>query len=237
MTAKIGIDAAGMKDIARQIGSYLAAKHPTAPGSRWEASEGKSAVPTLAPGVQIWALGHNTVHALRTSGAVSLAQHRVIELAENSRAWHHQILRDDESAVGFAESSVVSWKKGGVTWQVHAMGLFPVAARKLDKGLLRLRQSAARRSSAMEIRMLRIPGVDLGVLWLETPRADQMLVYRKPVGKTGLSSHKVYPWPDFVRTLAKHLSTVTLNSSPVFSGRTELPIRAVRTRRQRKSGG
>lgn len=226
-----------MKDIAGQIGSYLATKHPIAPGSRWEASEGKSAMPTLGLGVQIWALGHNTMHALHTSGAGSLAGHRLIELAENSRAWHHQILRDDESAVGFAETAVVAGKKGGQRWRLHAVGLLPVAARELEKGLLRLRQSVGRRSSTKKIRILRIPGVNLGVLWLETSRADQVLVYRKPGGKTGLSSGKLYGWPDFVRILAKHLGAVTLNSSPVLSGGTETQIHAARARRQHSSAG
>jgi hypothetical protein len=214
MTSRKGVPAAAMNEIAEQIGPYLSGHEPGSQSNRWVASQGASASPTLGPRMEIWVLGTNTTHALHGSNVASLAQHRVMELAENSRTWHHQILRDGAAAVGFAEVALLHGSRGKEAWKVHSMGLLPKSARAFEKGLARIQELTKPRSPKAKIRMLRIPSVNIGAFWLETPGADRILVYRKPPAKTTLTSSKLYDWPDFVKILAKQISSAKPDSMP-----------------------
>jgi hypothetical protein len=202
MISRKDIPAAAMTEIAEQIGFYLSGQEIGSQTSRWVASQGASASPTLGPGMEIWVLGTNTTHALHGSNAASLARHRVMELAENSRTWHHQILCDDAAAVGFAEVALLHGSRGREAWRVHAMGLLPTSARAFEKGLARIEEQTKPHSPEAKLRMLRIPGVNIGAFWFEAQDADRILVYRKPPVKSTLRLSKLYEWPDFVKLLA-----------------------------------
>ena len=83
------------RDISRPLG-------PEAKESWWAATHGAAASPILCESFQVWALGAVAMRAVRDGLIGMHAGQRLIEYAENTRYWHHQIRSAAVAAVGFA---------------------------------------------------------------------------------------------------------------------------------------
>jgi hypothetical protein len=225
-----------LENIAERLGPFLAIKDARSGKGRWEAEFGKS-IPTLGAVFQIWVLGFNTMQLLRNPVALALRDYRLSELAENSRYWHLEIQRDGRKAVGFAEAFQTT--AGGTRhWRVHRMGLLPIAAGEVQRALTQLQRLSGNPLRALKVRILRAPGLDLGLLWLEERRLDKILVFHKPSGTRGLSTKRLYEWPEFVRVVSTRRANLSLNGPklrPDPSTNNEGPPQSGNKRRKARS--
>jgi hypothetical protein len=198
--------------IAGRVGPWLSTPHRGAQNGRWVVAHG-AAQPTLGPGIPIWVIGFNTMLALRQGRAAELSRFRVMELAENTRCWHLQIKRNETKAVGFAEAADTSPLGSDEVWAIHRMGLLPIAAREFDSGLARFTKLSGKTWQMAKLRLLKVPGVDLGVFWSEASKADRLLVFHKPKGRTAFAVNRLYDWPAFAAILGAGIHTLVTSGS------------------------
>lgn len=125
---------------------------------------------------------------------------RLIEYAENTRYWHHQIRSADAGAVGFAESIREMSKAGRERWTVKSVTFSPIAA-AIDTAIKRIDRLPGFGESDL-VRLLIVPGMSLYALWLEGADTDTILVASSYVNSR-LSLRRPYHWYAFLRALRR----------------------------------
>lgn len=189
--------------VARQVGRHLSRRQgQDRTESWWEASHGKAAAPILCESFQIWALGSVAMRAALHGLAGVNAGQRLIEYAENTRYWHHQIRCLGGPAVGFAESIREIGRSGKERWRVKSVTFSPVAA-AIDATVKRIDQSA--RLEEDLVRMLIVPGMHLYTFWLEGEGTDNIIVANAP-DNIRISLRRPYHWHAFLRTVSREMN-------------------------------
>ncbi len=181
------------RDISRPLG-------PEAKESWWAATHGAAASPILCESFQVWALGAVAMRAVRDGLIGMHAGQRLIEYAENTRYWHHQIRSAAVAAVGFAELIREVSKAGRERWRVKSVTFSPIAA-AIDAAIKRIDRLAGIGEDDL-IRLLIVPGMGLYAFWLESADTDRILV-ASSYANAGLSLRRPYHWHAFLRALAR----------------------------------
>jgi hypothetical protein len=187
--------------LSRQVGRHISRPlGPQAKESWWAATHGAAASPILCESFQVWALGTVAMRAVREGLAGMHTGQRLIEYAENTRYWHHQIRSDGVAAVGFAESLCEISKAGRERWRVKSVTFSPIAG-AIDAAIKRIDRLTDLEEDDL-VRLLIVPGMGLYAFWLESTDTDRILV-ASSYTNVALSLRRPYHWYAFLRALAR----------------------------------
>jgi hypothetical protein len=168
----------------------------------WEASLGSATSSILCESFQVWALGNVAMRAALHGLAGINARQRLMEYAENTRYWHHQIRCRGGPAVGFAESICEIGKSGKERWQVKSVTLSPIAA-DIDAAIKRIDRFAEPEADELA-RILIVPGMHLYTFWLEGTDTDNLFIVNT-TDSIRPSLRRRYHWYTFLRTVSRHI--------------------------------
>jgi hypothetical protein len=191
-----------LREVAAQIGNHLSRPYGS-DGQNWWVSTQGNFRPLLAESLQIWNLGNVAMQAIRHRLTGISKNHRLIEFAENTSRWHHQIRREGGPAVAFAHSIRIIGRGGQSRCEVRSVAISPLAT-AIDAALKHADAIADSERDDDLIRLLVIPGAHIYALWIQEPQMDRILVASRPSGKLRLSLKRLYDWHGFLRFLSRN---------------------------------
>jgi hypothetical protein len=164
----------------------------------------------LAESLELWTLGVTALSELRQGFRRVLQHHRLIEFAENTCLWHHQIRGHKKHAIGFAQATFRPAKAGNGEWTIERIGASPLA-RRLDAAL----HAADRRGATHPLRkarLLTMPSLHVSALWLEERSEDHLIVVDNSSRRFQITARRVEEWHDFFGILARGLEREAISN-------------------------
>lgn len=165
-------------------------------------------------------IARSALDALQDGLAGLHPDQRLVEFAENTRYFHHQIRIEGGRAVGYARSMMSRGKKGSDQWTLQSVKISLIAD-TIDKAIrwIDSHSDTGKRAATKErehlVRSLIIPQSHLHAFWLEGQDADQILVVDSPKSTPGLKLRHLYGWFEFFEALSK----LRLRSNPTSSSK------------------
>ena len=200
------IDADALTGIAAEIGERLSSHLAGADGSNWWASTQVESTPHLCESIQLWALSGVARNALHRGLPGIGASSRLIDYANNTGLWHHQIKSEQGQAVGFATSScnVVRRRE---KWSVRSVVMSDIAA-AIDKAMKYVDLELGADVDVDVARLLVVPGAHIYALWVEQGDRDSILIAYAPKSIKGLSKTKFFTTLTFLQALSKVIDKI-----------------------------
>ncbi|HEY9157139.1 hypothetical protein [Candidatus Binatus sp.] len=226
------------RQIASQIGERLSREHPMGEVTWWVGTHGKGKQPLLAETFEIWALTHSALQALQNGLAGLRPDRRLIEFAENTRHFHHQIRREGGRSVGYARSMVSRGHNGSDQWTLQTVRISPIAD-MIDRAIrwIDVHTDTGKREAAKEpehlVRLLIIPQYHIHAFWLEGRDGDWILVVNSPRSTAGLKPRRLYGWFEFLEALSKLKVRASVMATTTKKSPPSLPRDMPRKRKKR----
>jgi hypothetical protein len=182
----------------------------------------------MAESLELWTLGATALTELRQGFRRVLEHHRLIEFADNTCLWHHQIRGRQKGAIGFAQSTFRTTTASEGEWTIERIGASPIA-RRLDAAL----RAADRRGATHPLkkaRYLTMPSLHLSALWLEERTEDRLIVVDSPSRRFQITAGRAIEWHDFLAIVARRLKRESIIIKPEDAARRAIELPPAPTR-------